>query len=158
MRIFTFILFLLVARFQLSGQSNYVDLKKKLSSADSVFVISYVSKGDSIHGLEYLLKEEDFSSSLLKGKERLDYTQLSQLTQILTRGERITGRMATNRSFKPKNAILIYKNGTLSYIDIYFSCQRIETSKDIKFDDFDIKPDKWRELKQYFTTFKRIDE
>lgn len=153
----TIIFYFFFVGLRLFGQSNYLDLKEKFLNADSVFVISYESKGDSIQGLEYLLKEEDFYNFLLKIKQGLNISQRAKLIGMLTSGKRISGRKSTSGYFKPRNAILIYKNASLSYIDICFSCQRINTTKDIDFDDFDIKADKWKALKQFFRNQKLID-
>ncbi len=151
------ICFFFLGGFNLFGQSSYNSLREKISNADSILVISYKSKGDSIQGLHYLLQEKDFESSLLKGRHRLNKNRRAELKNILTSGDKILGRKTTTRYFKPRNAILIYKNASMSYIDICFLCGRIDTTKDIDFDDFDIKPDKWKRLKQFFKDFKLID-
>ena len=158
MKIFTTIFFFLfLTGLKLFGQSDYSQLKQKFLTADSIIAISYGSNADSIQGLEFLLKNEYLSLYSLRAKQQLDHTQISQLINILTSGDRILGRKATTKYFKPRNAILIYKDSVLSYIDICFTCQRIETTDDIHFDDFDIKPDKWTKIKQYFKNLNLID-
>jgi hypothetical protein len=141
---------LLFSSFQLLGQANFFSLKTKLLTADSAIIISYESPADSIQGLEYLLNKKDFFTSIVKKKHFLTKTQLDTLSNILTRGDRILGRKTTTKYFKPRQGILIYRSNLISYIDICFSCKRIETSKDIQFDDFDIGAKKWDDMKRFF--------
>lgn len=141
-----------------NGQERLSFLKAQLLQADTVLIVSHkqtagISLIDETTGKELPLPKLVVNGrpnrSIFLEERVIRDTGLQALAQILSRPfEDKTVERAM--CFMPHHAVLILKKGKTSFIDICFTCSRLETSRDIRItsDDFDKR--KWSELEAFF--------
>ncbi|MFZ1304452.1 MAG: hypothetical protein WAR80_01355, partial [Ferruginibacter sp.] len=125
---------ILLSPFQLSAQIGSID--NKISKADSVILISHkitrefevTPEGKSKSAPTFLLNKDVNPKIILSRKLLIDKQELIDLLHL---GDG-TYKHTSATCDEPRNSILIYFKGKLSYIDICFQCQRIHTSDDLK--------------------------
>ena len=130
-------------------------VKKKLESADSILLVSHqdtegVKVVDSLGrnvALPALIIRNTPNYKIFTERKIIDSAERNTLVKIL---EHPSGKkIEIGMCFMPHHAILIFKSGNVSYIEICFGCRRFETSKDLKkLGAFDSP--KWAELEAYF--------
>ena len=150
MKLLKAVAFFLLLHTSVFAQSRFSALKNAIRKADAVIIINYESKVDSIKILRFLIPAIDTDSSFINEKKTLNTAQRQKLLTILTRDERIIGRMATTRMFTPQSAILIRKGTAYHFIDLCKHCNRIDASEKLGIDNFDFDKQKWMELDAFF--------
>ena len=131
-------------------------LRYRLQSADSVILVSHeatagISIVDTVTNsrlpLPQLLLNGKLNHKIVREKRALNSPSVEQLSNIVTRPFEDTLVSSAN-CFVPQHAILIYKKGKASYIDLCFSCQRFVTKDLESLGYFDQR--KWKELYAFF--------
>jgi hypothetical protein len=153
------ILIVLLSSFQLFAQIESID--NKILKADSVILIShkisreyqYTAPGKSKNFPTFLLRG-NINPKIILSKKRLLKTQ--NLIDILHVKDG-TYEYIPGNCDEPRNSILIYTKGRLSYIDICFHCQRIHTSEDLK-DLVVFDRDRFAKTEKLFKSFNLIVE
>ena len=155
MKIWILILFFLFTSNSLICQTN--KRFQIFSKSDSVIIVSHEatdgvlivedSTGKRIKPPQLLISGK-LNESIVKERRKLDSTHISKLTRILARPV-ADKTIEEGKCFIPHHAILIYKSGKISYLDICFGCRGFVTSKDLEFiDAFDKK--KWQQTESFF--------
>jgi hypothetical protein len=156
MRLLTIISIFILALPLTSFAQKDTWLRAKLKNADTVLLVSHeVTAGIAIVDstgkhipLPKLLIGGKPNYSMIKEQQVLSGAQLDTFIKIFARPfQSRTIEMA--KCFMPHHAVFIIKNGKTSYVDICFSCQRFDTSKDMQqLYAFDNR--KWTELYDFF--------
>lgn len=153
--IFSFIILVLPSA---KAQKNLVALKAKLLSADSVLIIShentaqfYIEDSTVVKHLynSSLLENGKINEKIIREKKILSKTAVQRLSKILTRIPKVHGVDMANAAER-YHAVLIYKDGQVSYADIFLVGRTIRTSKDIHLSEDDFDNRKWEELWSFF--------
>ena len=136
----------------LQNQANMNSLKEKLLTADSVSIISHkplekYKKYEGIYSFPLLDKGKP-NDKIIQEKKILTTDNINELSEILSKVPGEVAKIAT--CFTPHHAIFISKDNFTSYINICFTCQRIETSENISFRNSDFDDNKWELLKMFF--------
>ena len=126
---------------------------QKFKQADSIVLISHISiwdrlnvPHDSLKGDQCgLLCNGSLNESILLERKQLTFEQQKLLLKVIS--QPITAPPVDGGCFDPHHAILLYKNGNLSYIHICFSCGSSYASKDLSATFFYYNP-----LKKVFKT------
>lgn len=137
--------------------SQVDNIRAKFLQADSVLLISHVLTSGSTD-LVTDKSGKDISPNLfiagtlnrkiIKERKLIKGTELEKLIQILTRPFHDTVS-SQGGCFIPHHSIFIFKNETVSYIDICFHCSSIKKSEDLdKLELFD--EIRWIALKAFF--------
>ena len=159
--------FLLFATTKGQSSEKIKQVQQKVLSADSVVLISHlltaefapkiVEDWDKTKKKPSLKKNAPYPKYLKNGKINLaiikqrkviSKIEIVELSQILK--NEIVEETNLIKCDWPHHSILIYKNGTLSYIDLCFDCMHINTSKDINLSEADFTENKWEKLKLFF--------
>ena len=138
------------------SQNNTNWLSKKMKAADTVLVISHVATtgvmnedetGKFISPPELIIGDK-LNDSIVIERSIITGAQLDVLIRILTQPLQSKNIYVAKR-FIPHHAIILIKNGKVSYIDICFACHGYVWSKDLEslgsFDNY-----KWNALESFF--------
>ena len=136
----------------MQNHRNMDRLKEILSTADSVSIVSHklLEKYNKYKDIYFplLLEEEKPNAKIIQEKTVSATANQRELIKILSKEP--TGAAKYAACFTPYHAIFIFKNNVTSYINICFTCQRIETSRNINLREGDFDDDKWELLKKFF--------
>jgi hypothetical protein len=128
----------------------------KFLKSDSIVIVSHEatdgvmivndSTGKRVKPPQLLISDK-LNDMIVKERKKLDSLNTGKLIKILK--EPFEDKtIEEGNCFIPHHAILFYKKGKLSYIDICFGCRGFITSKDLEFiDGFDKK--KWRQMEAF---------
>jgi hypothetical protein len=143
------------------------DIIQRISQADSVVLISHILTREFGPIIKYdtevggkkskprspqrppFLKNGKINRKIIVEATSLTSAGRLNLITILSRKE-ILREIKMMQCDLPRHSIIIYKNNKQSYIDICFSCKRINTSKDIEFSEIGFDEEKWEDLQKYF--------
>ncbi len=154
------------------SSKNEDPLARKILSADSIVLISHVLTaehspkpvldyrvGDTVaekEAEEYipseapaLLIDGKINEAIILKRKSLTNNSKKELTAILI-SKTIDDEYNKRQCDMPQHAIVIYINGTQSYIDICFACLTVHTTEDIKFSVMDMSLQKWKDLEDFF--------
>jgi hypothetical protein len=151
-----------------SGQSreNIKQAQQKILSADSIVLISHVltkefapkitedwdktKKRPPAKETFYpkYLKKGKINQAIIKQRKRILKTEVAEISNIFK--YEIAEEKNQVKCDWPHHSILIYKNKSLSYIDLCLDCKQINTSKDIALSEADLTDNKWENLKLFF--------
>ncbi|WP_018341434.1 hypothetical protein [Cytophaga aurantiaca] len=138
------------------SQDNSNWLVKKIKAADTVLLIShkatageyYKDSTGKISPPPELIIANKLNGSIVIESKVLAGVERQTLSRILTQPLQSKNTAMAN-CFIPHHAILLIKDGKISYIDVCFRCHRFKESKDLEnIEDFDNH--KWNELKSFF--------
>ena len=161
---------LLSAFLNANGQTteNIKQLQQRILSADSIVLISHLltvefapkivhdyditkTKKSKINRDPFypkFLKDGKINPAIIKQRKVISKSETTKLYEIL-KFEKVTETNSARCDW-PHHTIIIYKNNVQSYIDICFSCKRINTSKNIDLTTVDFTENKWKKLKAFF--------
>ncbi|MFT3911496.1 MAG: hypothetical protein QM737_18880 [Ferruginibacter sp.] len=140
---------------QLKIDTSFSSLKSRFNFADSILLVGHL-------GIQYnkpghnnpppprplILLEGKLNSAIIKKQVKISKPEVDTLMNILFRSVAGEQKM-TNCDFDPHHAILFFKNGVISYIDLCFMCQQFDNSDDLGaipvFDDV-----KWIQLENLY--------
>lgn len=130
--LFAILIFLL----PLSLFAQRESIQRKIYKADSVVLISHIitreyevsSDGKNKTAPSFLFRRNVNPKIILSRKLLSNKKRLADILHI----EDGIYKHTPATCDEPRNSILIYTKGKLSYIDICFHCQRIHTSEDLK--------------------------
>lgn len=156
MRRFSIIIFfvLTVPLIAFTQKDNWLSVKMK--KADTVLLVSHevtagiviVDSAGNHLPLPKLIVSGRPNYAIIKEQQIITGTKLDTLVKILERPFQ-DRTIETGKCFMPHHAVIIIKNGKISYIDICFGCLGFDTSKDLRrLYAFDRR--KWTELYDYF--------
>lgn len=135
------------------GQS-LAKIKSLILKADSVILTSHSYPGMFISEKE----EPDDRKLILNGKinpkliieqKRLTTTAVKYLASCITRPF-ADKKIIEDQCFNPRHTVYIFRDKTVSYIDICFECREIECSNDIIFPINDFDSVTWKKLEKFF--------
>ena len=145
------IILLLLFTTNLFAQDNRL-IGAKLSEADSVILVSYEIYADRENEPEVIsqqlaidgkLNERIFIEKLVLTRSSID-----TLSCILVRPFE-DERISITRCFNPHQAIFVFRNGNISYLDLCFDCRNFDVTPDLNsLEPFDTL--KWIQLEQFF--------
>ena len=160
----------------LLGQNKVFDklLKQNIISADSVIIFSHDVTAEyySEEAPDWNIKDTSmnlekwkalhpkptrfFENGKINRKIVKEYIVLndstkSNLISILYKPLQ-SNKIKIIKCDEPRHTIVIYNKNKESFLDICFTCLRIHTSKDIRFDEYNLDDIKWVELEQFFKT------
>ena len=139
-------------------QQRLETLKFKLVHADSVIIVSHetiagISLVNDLTGrfipLPKLIVKGRINDKIVHERFRLGDTLVRTLAGIISRSFQDT-MVERGMCFLPHHAVIYFKSGKASYVDMCFGCRRIETSEDIKITEFDFDDQKWDELVAFY--------
>ncbi len=139
----------------IAAHSQRQSVTDRLGKADSVFLISHRSvPGSSISIVDSTGKEISFplflNGQLNPGavleKILLNTAETKKLTNML--GYKRDNILEHGLCFDPHHAVILFKAGSLSFIDLCFACRSFRTSEDIKLEDIEQKT--WEGLYSFF--------
>jgi len=136
------------------GQGTVSNVRAILTAADSVIIVQHETllvsgkPGKSSITKEIVVHGKPNYSVILKSL-KLDRRSIDSIAVILTK--EVDGDIVTMSCFEPHHAVYIFKNKTLSYLDICFGCHIFSHSKDINTGGHQLTNETWLELESFFT-------
>ncbi|MFM6924826.1 MAG: hypothetical protein ACKOU7_04940 [Ferruginibacter sp.] len=137
------------------GQDGVNNVQSILSAADSVVIVQHETllvsgkPGKPSTTKEIIVNGKPNYSIIIKSI-KLDRAGTDSLAVILTK--EIDGDIVTMSCFEPHHAVYIFKNNTLSYLDICFGCRIFSHSEDINTGGHKLTNETWFELESFFKT------
>lgn len=135
------------------------NLCKALAQADSVVIVSHLttyvrisSESGKTRSERYIVTRGIPEYSIIKEKYRLVRQETDSLFKLLT-APNLDSEYNEIMCFLPHHAVLIFKKGKCSFLDICFGCQKIIGSSDILF-KYHISQQGWKDLKVFFAQRK----
>jgi hypothetical protein len=150
--------FAIITLIQLIGnaKSQRLDVVKAIKhDADSVWIISHEVTGIGIRKengeseLRLLFKNGKLDSSLLKESRKLSKLDRIKLAEILAKPN-TEMKTEMGKCYFPQHAIILKKGRKVSWIEVCFSCQKMESSDDLKINFFPIDNPKWAKIQSFF--------
>ena len=143
------IIFSLLFSVNINSQGIYT----QINGADSVFLISHtgkaiIKKSEPVENYELII-DQKLNYKLVKEKVLVQGKNLKQLANIVS-GDFKDSLIEYSCFCDFKQAIIIYKNNKLSFIDISFGQRDIQTSDDIEIKNRDFDNATWDKLKLFF--------
>jgi hypothetical protein len=151
------ILLVFLTLFKASGQDRFAKLKTLMLTSDSIFLVSHESTTGIILvnertgkkvPLPKLIVNGRLNKSIIHETRIIKDSSIESLINILTRPFQ-DSIIEIGKCFMPHHAVIIFKKGKISFIDMCFTCKGIETSKDIKLTISDFDDRKWNELMHF---------
>ncbi len=138
----------------LSCKAQSETIKTKLEKADSIVIVSHIAipeliKKDEKPEERHLVLNNKLNEKLILNRLPIKGTDKKTLISILSQPFQDT-LIEEGKCFIPRNAILIYKNHKISYIEICFTCKEIEISTDIIMENKDFDNLTWKKLEEFF--------
>jgi hypothetical protein len=138
------------------GQNAQNAVVKKLTSADSVILVSHLRTAIPVVdpvtkkwiGSVKLVDKNKPNYKIIKESLKLNADDIDSVATILITPNKDT-ILEDIKCFIPHHGILIFKKGKCSYFDICFGCRHFVTSKDIKLSD-NLSVKTWKELESFF--------
>lgn len=136
-----------------SAQDTTGNVRAILSEADSVVIVQHETlvvfgkPGRPSTTKEIVINGKPNYSIILRSLQ-LDRKSIDSLALILTK--KVDGDVVTMACFEPHHAVYIFKNKTLSYLDICFGCHIFSHSKDIDTGGHQLTNETWLELESFF--------
>jgi len=147
------------------GQDADKATSQLMQTADSVVLISHIVTK------EHALKDEGLANGqnvpkehppflinnqinpfIIKERAKLAKAEVHELGRLFRLPVKKSNIGYLSLCFAPRNSILIYKEGRLSYIDLCFTCRGIATSEDLELNEHYFNESKWVKLRNYFQT------
>ncbi len=157
-RLLILIFILLINNFIAFSQRGELLLKARLKAADTVLLISHKTtegvtvvddKTGKVLPTEKLIINDRPNKKIIQEQRIISAKEIDSLSEILAMPNK-SSKIEMAMCYIPHHSILIIKNGKTSFIDICFTCQRFNVSKDLRklneFDNF-----KWTQLRNFFT-------
>jgi len=136
----------------IDSQKNVnLGVSEKLKSADSILLISHVgSEYDETKGdiMPEILIEQKLNTNIIKERKKLTGKSINSLIDILSLPTN-NDSIFRSRCFDPHQAILIFKNTKISYIDMCFHCWGLRTSDDLN-EIIGYEELKWKKIYSFF--------
>ena len=150
------------------GQTDIDVAARLINTADSVILISHVAtqenhdKPDNLvlplgmsndtKPIEFssFLVGEDINPAIIVQRRFLTNLDVVELAKIIQKHVKKSYIGSKPLCFEPHHAILIYKKGRFSYIDLCFHCSDLVTSFDLQLTNMDFINGKWEEMKVFF--------
>jgi len=151
------ILWILVAMMPVAAccqQDRLARLKELVLRSDSVFLVSHkmlgavITEGNRKRHTK-LIDKNKIDQSLVIKKIAIGRTDRDTLAALLTQPN-MDRTIETAKCFLPAHAIVFLNKKRYSFIEICFTCQRIQTSNDITLTESDFSRNKWTEIKRFF--------
>jgi hypothetical protein len=149
--------FLFLGFIHTNAQGGLRRLKSKLLSADSVIIVSHENTaagniidektGDTISGK--LLVNGRPNERIIHEKVTLHDSATRKLSRIMARHFQDSVSQV-GRCFIPHHAVILFKKGKASFVDLCFGCHSIEATKNIKVTSNDFDSRKWKELIAFY--------
>jgi hypothetical protein len=152
----TITLFILLFAFpSLRAQVTTDEFKLKLTQADSIHLVSHENDVDPLTGKSkspFIKEDSTINTKAIKESITIGKGSALKLYNILISDWGNTIEPAS--CFTPHHALLIYKNGICSYIDICLGCRTYAVSADLKGLKILTDQDSWKGL---YTFLKQRD-
>lgn len=139
-----------------SGQEQQNKVFKKLTSADSVILVSHLTTNIPIVdsttkkwiGSVKLVDKNKPNYKIIRESVRLNRNDIDSVATILITANKDT-IIEDIQCFIPHHGMLIFKKGKCSYFDICFDCRHFITSKDFELSD-ELSAKTWNDLESFF--------
>jgi hypothetical protein len=138
------------------AQSSF---RKALAQADSVVLVSHLttyvrisSENGKAPAPRYITTGGVPNYSIIKESFRLSRPETDSLFKLLT-APNTDSEHNEIMCFLPHHAILIFKKGKCSFLDICFGCQKIINSPNVLF-KYRLSQQGWKDLKAFFAQRK----
>ena len=150
--------FVFLAFFDSIGQQRLNILESALNDAGSVIIVSHesttgISLPDEQTGkrmpIPKLFKNGKLNYEIIHEKRNLSQPLIQKLAVVISRPFQDTV-IEKGMCFEPHHAVIYYRNGKASYIDMCFGCRGIEVSKNLKITANDFDNQKWDDLVSFF--------
>jgi hypothetical protein len=151
------------------GQNGLKDAARTIMAADSVVLITHITVNEyhdktdvELPGMmDTTLSKKVTFLSLLQGnsinpavvvqRQPLTKTEVGLFAAIVRKPVKHYRIGFVPLCFEPHHAVLVYRNGRMSYVDLCFHCRELATSTDFNLDNMDFKDGKWKQLQKFFT-------
>lgn len=172
--LFQTVLLIILANFHSFGQISKDSLESKIINADKIEIVSHEDlfvlfkyKSEKYKN-NYLKYRKDYlkyeknccrtivengkpNKSIIKERIKLDQKAIKELLLVLNNQKDKDSSAQPHSCFEPHHAVLIYKNGNCSYLDICFGCLVYAVSEDIIVgENFMIAEEDWKNLELFF--------
>jgi len=153
---------LFVHTFCALGQTGIDEAAHRITTADSVILISHVVTNENHDKPEAIPNDttsisfpsffsgDDINPAIIVQRQLLSKSNIAALAKIIRKPIPKSNIGYVPLCFEPHHSILIYNKGRLSYIDICFHCNGLVTSSDLNLNNTDFKNGKWKDMKVYF--------
>jgi hypothetical protein len=133
-------------------------LAQQIEQSDSIILISHLTTLNSLQvdslgkriPAHKLLVKGKLNNPIVKERVKLSHSQKVDLSSFLPKKRTDNRLELTKCIIFPHHAILFYKKGKISFIDICFMCSRVYASNDLKIEDGEFEDHWWRSLYSYF--------
>jgi hypothetical protein len=154
------VLFSIIFPVNIFAQSSESNVAIKLTSADSIKIVKhklttvniYNEKTHKRYLSPQLLQKNKLNYAIIESIAAVDSSETKGLITILT-SKNEDEEIKQMTCFLPHHAILIFKKGIVSYIDICFGCRKIATTEDIITNSW-LSDKSWKELEKFFNNKK----
>lgn len=139
---------------QLFSQTTRENLYMKMRHADSILIVSHLlqpiidEKTEEVIGIEELVINNKPNISIIKQSYRLNEKDIDTIAILFTTHFSET-EFAEKKCFEPHHGVLIFSNGTCSWVEICFSCRHFISSADIQLSDM-LNYKTWDEMAVFF--------